>query len=152
MSNPSKTVTSIPVELRRKHAKEPFKSTTGAACFDIAFCPMEGQGDVILRRNTVSKVPTGLSFKVPAGWELTIRPRSGLGARGIQVHPGTIDSDYRGEVFVLMTCVVDVYVIRPGDNIAQISLRKLPQVEFKRVDKVLIDTERGEGGFGHTGR
>lgn len=99
-------------------------------------------------------VPTGLYIELPAGYEAQIRTRSGLAIKHGIVSlnsPGTIDADYRGEIGVeLINLSRDPYTIYPGERIAQIVVAKHETVEFKIVDK-LSETERGKGGFGHTG-
>lgn len=99
-------------------------------------------------------IPTGLSIALPVGYEAQIRPRSGLALKhGITVlnSPGTIDADYRGE---LMTLLINLsnepFVINPGERIAQMVIAKHEQVEFELVEE-LDETERGAGGYGHTG-
>jgi dUTP pyrophosphatase len=98
-------------------------------------------------------VPTGLHVAIPAGHVGLIWPRSGLAFRnGIDTMAGVIDSDYRGEVRVLLiNHGVDDFLIRPGDRIAQLLIQKVEAAEFVRVE-VLPDSERGTGGFGSTGR
>ena len=99
-------------------------------------------------------VPTGLFMALPVGYEAQIRPRSGLALKhGITVlnTPGTVDADYRGE---LMTLLVNLsqkpFVINPGERIAQMVVARHEQVEFTVVEE-LDETERGDGGYGHTG-
>lgn len=100
-------------------------------------------------------VPTGLFMALPPGYEAQVRPRSGLAIKkGITVlnSPGTIDADYRGEICViLINLSQEPFVINDGERIAQMVISNYEQVEWKRVE-VLDDTERGAGGFGHTGR
>lgn len=100
-------------------------------------------------------IPTGLFIALPEGYEAQIRPRSGLAAKyGVTVlnSPGTIDADYRGELkVVLVNLSKEPFVINNGERIAQMVVAKCEQAEFESVD-VLDETERGEGGFGHTGR
>lgn len=99
--------------------------------------------------------PTGLYIQLPVGYEAQIRPRSGLACKyGITVAnaPGTIDADYRGEIGVcLINLSTNDFMIHPGERIAQMVIAKYEQVNWKEV-KVLDDTERGDGGFGHTGK
>ena len=99
-------------------------------------------------------VPTGLYIELPAGYEAQIRTRSGLAIKHGIVSlnsPGTIDADYRGEIGVeLINLSRDPYTIYPGERIAQMVVAKHETVEFKIVDE-LSETERGKGGFGHTG-
>ena len=99
-------------------------------------------------------VPTGLFMALPAGYEAQIRPRSGLALKhGITVlnTPGTIDADYRGEIMVLLVNFsTDDFVIRDGERIAQMIVARYEQAAFEPVE-VLDETERGTGGYGHTG-
>ena len=102
-------------------------------------------------------VPTGVRIALPSGYEGQVRPRSGLAARhGITTlnTPGTIDSDYRGEIRVLLFNASDEdYTIQPGDRIAQLVIASYQTVELEQVDEVPeSNSERGEGGFGSTGR
>lgn len=100
-------------------------------------------------------VPTGLYIALPAGFEAQIRPRSGLALKkGITLlnTPGTIDADYRGEIGVIvMNCSDTEFVIEDGERIAQMVIARYETVEWQPVSE-LDDTERGAGGFGHTGR
>ena len=112
--------------------------------------------DPILMQSLDRKlIPTGLFIALPEGYEAQIRPRSGLAIKhGITClnTPGTIDSDYRGEIGVeLVNLSRDEYVIRPGERIAQMIINKFEHIEFELVNE-LDETERGEGGFGHTGK
>lgn len=99
-------------------------------------------------------VPTGLFIELPLGFEAQIRPRSGLAARnGITVlnSPGTIDADYRGEIkIILINLSNEPFTIKNGDRIAQMILSKHEKIEWEETDTLNI-SERGEGGFGHTG-
>ena len=99
-------------------------------------------------------VPTGLYMALPAGYEAQVRPRSGLAIKkGVTVlnSPGTIDADYRGEICVIMVNLSDTpFVIEDGERIAQMVIARHEQAEWEETD-VLDETERGEGGFGHSG-
>ena len=99
-------------------------------------------------------VPTGLFMALPEGYEAQVRPRSGLAIKkGITVlnSPGTIDADYRGEVCVILVNLSsEPFLITDGERIAQMVIARYEQVEWSEVE-VLSDTERGAGGFGHTG-
>ena len=99
-------------------------------------------------------VPTGLKMAIPSGYECQIRPRSGLALKkGITVlnTPGTIDASFRGEVgVIIINHSNDTFTINPGDRIAQAVFSKVEHVELEEVNE-LDETERGEGGFGHTG-
>lgn len=100
-------------------------------------------------------VPTGLYVEIPAGYEMQVRPRSGLAARhGVTVlnSPGTIDADYRGEIKVILVNLSDrVFVIEPGERIAQLVVAPVARASWESAD-TLGDTLRGEGGFGSTGK
>ena len=100
-------------------------------------------------------VPTGLSIELPIGYEAQVRPRSGLAAKhGITVlnAPGTVDADYRGDIGVILINLSDQpFEIVPGERIAQMVIARHEQAEWQEVE-VLDDTERGAGGFGHTGK
>ena len=100
-------------------------------------------------------VPTGIKLEIPEGFEVQVRPRSGLAFKhGITVlnTPGTIDSDYRGEVKVLLINLSnEVYKIQPNERIGQLILSKVYRLDFE-VKEDLSETKRGEGGFGHTGK
>lgn len=109
---------------------------------------------IILRPLERRLIPTGLHIALPAGYEAQVRPRSGLALKkGITVlnSPGTIDADYRGEVGVLLINLSqDDFVVNDGERIAQMVIARHEQGEFEAVE-VLEETERGEGGYGHTG-
>jgi dUTP pyrophosphatase len=100
-------------------------------------------------------VPTGLFVEIPAGYEIQIRPRSGLAIKhGITClnTPGTIDSDYRGEIkIILINLSSEEQVVNPGDRIAQMIVQKIERAEFEQVE-ILNETVRADGGFGHTGK
>ena len=100
-------------------------------------------------------IPTGLKVAIPEGYEIQVRPRSGLAIKhGITMlnTPGTVDSDYRGELKVIVVNLSnEAYTIEPNERIGQFVLNKIEQIEFIEVEE-LDSTERGEGGFGHTGK
>ena len=129
----------------------PAYATSGAAGMDIrAHLPVS----VTLKPMERYLVPTGLYLELPEGYEAQIRPRSGLAIRqGITClnSPGTVDSDYRGELKVILINLSDVsQVIHTGDRIAQIIITRTERAEFNLVQQ-LDDSVRGTGGFGHTG-
>lgn len=99
-------------------------------------------------------IPTGIQMALPVGYEAQIRPRSGLALKnGISIvnSPGTIDSDYRGDVgIILINHGFEPFMVEQGDRIAQMVIAQHTQVEFVEVEE-LSDTDRGDGGFGHTG-
>ncbi|MBW1677134.1 MAG: dUTP diphosphatase [Deltaproteobacteria bacterium] len=103
---------------------------------------------------SITVIPTGIAIALPPGFEAQIRPRSGLAFKhgiGIINAPGTIDADYRGEIKVaLINLGEGPYTIRRGDRIAQMVIQKVYQVQLEVAD-ALEETERNEGGFGHTG-
>ncbi len=99
-------------------------------------------------------IPTGLHIALPVGYEAQIRPRSGLALKkGITVlnAPGTVDADYRGDVgVILINLSAETFIVNPGERIAQMVINKIEQVTLFEVEE-LDETERGEGGYGHTG-
>jgi dUTP pyrophosphatase len=111
-------------------------------------------GEVVLRPGERLLVPTGLAVEIPAGWEGQVRPRSGLALRhgiGMVNAPGTIDSDYRGEVGVLLiNHGAEPFTLRRGDRIAQLVIARVESVEWEEAE-ALAGSDRGEGGFGSTG-
>ncbi len=112
------------------------------------------KGDVQLKPGEIMLIPTGLAVSVPAGYEAQIRPRSGLALRhgiGMVNSPGTIDSDYRGEIgIVMINWGAEPFTIKRGDRIAQMVISKVYRADLVEVDD-LDTTVRGKGGFGHTG-
>jgi dUTP pyrophosphatase len=130
----------------------PAYATPGASGMDIrAFLP----APVILQPIERSLIPTGLFVEIPEGYEIQIRPRSGLAAKqGITClnTPGTIDSDYRGEIkVILINLSNEPQSIQPGDRIAQMIVQRVEQAQWEATEKVSV-TSRNEGGFGHTGK
>ena len=99
-------------------------------------------------------IPTGLYVELPEGYEMQVRPRSGLAAKhGVTVlnSPGTIDADYRGEIKVILVNLSDTpFIVNPGERIAQMVIARYEHVEWDEVE-TLDGTDRGEGGFGSTG-
>lgn len=129
----------------------PEPASPGAAGLDLrAAVPRE----ITLAPMERARVPTGLVLEIPPGWEGQVRPRSGLALRhGVTLvnAPGTVDSDYRGEVAVLLINLgTDPYTVRRGDRIAQLVLSPAAAVTVAEVEEV-GDSERGDGGFGSTG-
>ncbi len=133
-------------------AKMPTKGSEYAAGWDLYSLEDSKVGF----RQTV-KLRTGLRVAIPVGFEGQVRSRSSLGSKGLILpHSiGTIDSDYRGELFVLMTWIGEggSYTVKAGERIAQLVIAPIPDVKLSEVDEGdLGETERGEGGFGSTGR
>ena len=145
----------VRVLLRRlAHAADlalPQYATGGSAGADVCAAL---EADVVLRPGARALVPTGLCVELPAGYEMQVRPRSGLAARsGVTLlnSPGTIDADYRGEVKVLMINLgAEDVTIRRGDRIAQFVVTPVVAATFEERES-LAGSERGEGGFGSTG-
>jgi dUTP pyrophosphatase len=129
----------------------PVYETTGSAGLDLR---AQLQEPVMLKPLQRALIPTGLYIELPDGYEAQVRPRSGLALKkGVTVlnSPGTIDSDYRGEIKVIMINLSnETTVINTGERIAQMIISKYEKIVLKEVDE-LNETERGEGGFGHTG-
>ncbi len=129
----------------------PAQATPGSAGFDLAAAV---ETECVVEPGERVLVPTGFAIGVPKGYEAQIRPRSGLALRhGIVLPnaPGTIDSDYRGELKVIvMNAGSEPFVIKRGDRIAQLIVAPVVIVEWEEVSS-LDDTERGAGGFGHSG-
>ncbi len=131
----------------------PAYETVNSAGMDLrAYLP---EGPIVMKPMQRVLVPTGLFMEIPEGYEGQVRPRSGLAIKnGITVlnTPGTIDADYRGEVKIILINLSDTeFTINSGDRIAQIIFAKCEQMEVINVE-TLSETERGAGGFGHTGK
>jgi dUTP pyrophosphatase len=111
--------------------------------------------EIVLKPMDRAMVKTGLFLEIPVGYEAQIRPRSGLAInKGVTIlnSPGTIDADYRGEVcIILVNLSKDNFVIKDGERICQMVIAKHEKAEWVTVDN-LLETERGAGGFGHTGK
>ena len=131
--------------------KMPVRMTGGAAGFDVCAAV---DVPVTLAAGEIRLIPCGFAIAVPAGYEAQMRPRSGLSSKnGVTLinTPGTIDSDYRGEVHCPMVNLSKKdFVIERGMRIAQMVICPVPPVELVEVDE-LDETDRGAGGFGHTG-
>lgn len=140
----------IKIVNKSKHAL-PEYATVHSAGMDLRANLTES---VILKPLERKLIPTGLFIELPEGYEAQIRPRSGLAIKkGITVlnSPGTIDADYRGEICVILVNLsADDFVIEDGERICQMVIAAHVQAEWLHVD-ILGDTERGAGGFGHTG-
>lgn len=135
----------------RPDATVPQYQTAGAAGMDLHACITE---PVTIAPGRIAAIPTGLSMEIPQGFEGQVRPRSGLATKhGVTVPnaPGTIDSDYRGEVIVaLINLGQDTFTVTPGMRIAQMVIAAYTRVRIETVD-TLTQTARGSGGFGSTG-
>ena len=135
-----------------KEVNTPKYKTDGSSGVDLsAFLEKK----VVIKPNSSELIPTGLQVAIPEELEIQIRPRSGLAAKeniGVLNSPGTIDSDYRGELkIILFNHGKEDFIINNGDRIAQMVLVPIIKMEFEEVDS-LPDTVRGQGGFGSTGK
>jgi len=141
----------IKVKKLHPNAVIPVYSSEGAACFDLYAATVDSGVD-----SYHVVVGTGLAFEIPSGWMMRIAPRSGLAfLYGVEAFSGVIDSDYRGEVKVLLryfdrTSHQRSIVIKPGDRVAQAFICEVPRVSFEEVSD-LTETSRGGNGFGSTG-
>ena len=143
------------VRLRRLPAARdlplPSRASSGGAGFDLRAAV---EDELVLRPGERLLVPTGLVLEIPAGWEGQVRPRSGLALRhgiGIVNAPGTIDSDYRGEVGVILINLGEAaFALKRGDRIAQLVIARVEPVELEEADE-LESSGRGDCGFGSTG-
>ncbi len=130
----------------------PEYATSGSAGMDVR---ANTQSPITLKSLERTLVPTGLFIELPEGYEAQIRPRSGLAVkRGLTLlnTPGTIDADYRGEIKVIMVNLSgEEQQIQPGERIAQMIIAPYLQIEWETAT-LLSETDRGEGGFGHTGK
>jgi dUTP pyrophosphatase len=141
----------IKVINRSKH-QLPEYSTEASAGMDLR---ANLEQDIILNPLERCLVPTGLFIEIPAGFEAQIRPRSGLALKkGVTIlnSPGTIDADYRGEVcIILVNLSNEAFVIKDGERVCQMVIARHEKAEWESVE-TLLDSTRGTGGFGHTGK
>jgi len=147
----------VPVRFRwllppeQRNLPLPQYASAQAAGMDVAAAL---SGEIVLRPGEIRLIPTGFAAALPEGFELQVRPRSGLAVKhGITVvnSPGTIDADYRGEIKIgLINLGCEPFTLRRGDRIAQLVLAPVCRAELDIVD-ILDATGRGSGGFGHTG-
>lgn len=147
------------IEIKIQHISETFLdvplpeyATEGSSGFDVRAAV---ETEIIIPNGKVTLVPTNLRVEIPLGYEIQVRPRSGLAAKhgiGVLNSPGTIDSDYRGEIKIILFNFSDEdFTVKRGDRIAQLVLSKIYLADFKISDN-LNSSSRGEGGFGHTGK
>lgn len=130
----------------------PAYATPGSSGMDIRAAVAD---ELVIHPKEIILIPTNLSVEIPSGYEIQVRPRSGLAANhgiGILNSPGTIDSDYRGEIkIILINLGKEDFIIKRGDRIAQLVVSKV--YSAKLINKSnLNESHRGEGGFGHTGK
>jgi dUTP pyrophosphatase len=146
----------VPVRFQRlEHGRDlelPDLASEGSAGFDLRAAVTE---PVVLEPGQRQLIPTGLALEIPLGWEGQVRPRSGLALRhGVTVAnaPGTVDSDYRGEVgVILINLGTEAFTVQRGERIAQLVVAQAQPVRWIESDE-LTTTQRGSGGFGSTGR
>jgi dUTP pyrophosphatase len=144
---------SVTVKFTKLHAAAilPRRQSVHAAGYDVHACLDD---NLTIKRGSVAPVPTGLAVEIPAGYHISIRARSGMAVKhGLTPvnTPGTIDADYRGEIFVpLINLGTEDYTIRHGDRIAQMLLEKTYLIDWQEGN--LSETVRGEGKFGSTGK
>ncbi len=143
------------VEIKRMHSNDlplPQYMTSGASGVDLYAAVND---DVVIAPGRHTLIPTGISISIPSGYEAQIRPRSGLALKyGITLlnTPGTIDADYRGEIKVIVINLgSEEYILKRGERIAQMVFAKVWQAELIEV-AALDETNRGQSGFGHTGK
>jgi len=138
------------VKKLRPEARLPQRATPGATGFDLFAC-IDGESTLALSPQP-KLVGTGIAVEFPEGYDVQVRPRSGLSSKGVGVTFGTIDSDYRGEVMVTMYLLSPeaTYEVRHGDRIAQLVVGRLADLPLVEADELTL-TERGPGGHGSTG-
>jgi dUTP pyrophosphatase len=136
------------VQRLRPGARLPQRATPGSTGYDLYACLDE---ELVVGQEPVL-VPSGLAIEAPPGYDVQVRPRSGLSVRGVQVAFGTIDSDYRGELLMTMYVLPyrEPHVVRPGDRIAQLVVARIADVVIEEAE-ALSASERGSGGHGSTG-
>ena len=147
-------ISNVPADVKVKKLSEdavvPQYATCGSAGFDF----VSSEDIIVLPKQTIL-VKTGLAFEIPIGYEIQVRPRSGLSLKTkirVSNSPGTVDSDYRGQVCVIIDNLGDeAFEIKKGDRVAQGVLCPVFQANFQVVGE-LSDTNRGSGGFGSTGK
>ncbi len=140
------------LKVKRLHpdARIPVRATGGSSGLDLFACLPDG--DLVLGIDPV-RVPTGVAIEFPQGFDVQVRPRSGLSLKGVGCAFGTIDSDYRGEVLVTLWVFGSQreYTLHHGDRIGQLVVTRLAELSVAEVDE-LTPSERGGGGHGSTGR
>jgi len=140
----------LKVQRLRPNARLPKQATPGSTGLDVFAC-IDGEGVIALDAQP-KLIATGIAIEVPRGYDVQIRPRSGLSAKGVGVTFGTVDSDYRGEVLITMYLFNPAarFEVRHGDRIAQMVIGRVADLPLVEVSD-LSTTERGSGGHGSTG-
>ena len=145
-------MTKILIKRLSKEVSLPKYETAGSSGMDLV---ANNNKKIIINPNKISMVPTGIAVAIPKNYEIQIRPRSGLAAKkGISVlnTPGTVDSDYRGEIkIILINLSKKSFIVKSGDRVAQMVVCPVIKVKFKEVKKLPV-TLRGKKGFGSTGK
>lgn len=141
----------VAIETCREGVSLPFYAKPGDAGMDV-----RAAEDITLAPCETKIIPTGLKVAIPVGYEIQVRPRSGMSFKTpirVSNAPGTIDSGYRDEVGIILTntSATDSFEITKGDRVAQFVLQKVPVMEFEVVDDVSVIGKNRGGGFGHTG-
>jgi dUTP pyrophosphatase len=147
------------IQINIQHITDNFKdillpeyATEGSSGLDLRAAV---ETEIKIEKGKVGLIPTNLKVEIPIGYEIQIRPRSGLAAKngiGVLNSPGTIDSDYRGEIKVILFNFSDEdFIIKRGDRIAQMVVSKVYRADLIVTDE-LNESKRGDGGFGHTGK
>jgi len=135
-----------------KNIKLPSYKTSGSSGMDLLACVRK---KIIIKPGTTGIIPTGIAVAIPKNYEIQIRPRSGLALKNtisVLNTPGTIDSDYRGEIkIILINLSKKTFIVKSGDRVAQMILCPIAKGKFNEVKK-LPKTVRGKGGFGSTGK
>jgi dUTP pyrophosphatase len=130
----------------------PQRAYPGDVCFDLEWRPSATCEAKKLYRCIPARFETGVALELPPGYEAVVRGRSGLALKGVMAHQGTVDTGYRGEIFVvLMHYMIEPVEFTPGDRIAQLAIREVPIVSLIEENE-LSSTERGERGGGSSGR
>ena len=140
----------IRVKRLRDGAQLPYRATSDSTGYDLFACL---EGETLTVGQEPVRVPTGIAIEAPSGYDVQIRPRSGLSFKGAMVTYGTIDADYRGELLVTMYVLSyrEPHVINNGDRIAQLVISRTADVALEEVTE-LSESVRGAGGHGSTGR
>lgn len=139
----------IKIKRLREGAKIPAKGTEDAAGYDLFSC-----ADGFIGGSEVARIPTGIALEIPNGYCGVVYSRSSTVCKGLIITPLLIDSDYRGEIFIVVSRPffgAEKYEIKKGDRIAQLRIEKVEAIDFEEV-KTLSETSRGVGAFGSTGR
>jgi dUTP diphosphatase len=147
-----KEKSSLKIKRLRPDARLPRRATPGSTGFDLFAC-IGGDSKIMLVGTQPRLIPTGIAIEVPRGYDVQIRPRSGLSAKGVGVTFGTIDSDYRGEILITMYLFNPnaTFEIKHGDRIAQMVVGTIADLPLVEVEE-LSPTERGSDGHGSTGK